>query len=133
MWSNLVAQCSLSSKLPLKARNVCFCSYIYCETVSVRMETAASFMYAANKYMLPKLVRGCRKCLLEGLNASNVIQVLEQSLLFSDNELKSKCLELISNNAKEVLTGSEILSASPPTIETILNMEKLSVKEIVIY
>jgi len=106
---------------------------MYSETVSVEMETAASLMYAANKYMLQKLVKECGKCLSEGLNVDNVIQVLEQTSLFDDNELKSKCLQLIDSNAKVVLTESEILSASPQTMETILNMDKLSVKEIVLY
>jgi len=97
------------------------------------METASSLMYAANKYMLPKLVRECGNCLSEGLTVDNVIDILDQTSLFSDNELRSNCLQLIDNNAKVVLTGSEILSASPQTMETILNMDKLSVKEIVLY
>jgi len=97
------------------------------------METASSLMYAANKYMLPKLVRECGRCLSDGLNVDNVIEVLEQSLLFNDKELQSKCLEFIGNNAKVVLTGSEILSASPQTMDSILNVDELSVKEIVVY
>src|SRR6218665_3747818 len=115
-------------------RVIClFCRYIYSETVSVKMETAAPLMYAANKYMLPKLVRECGKCLLEGLCVDNVIHVLEQSSLFGDNDLKSKCLQLIVDNAEVVLTGLESLSASPQTMKTILNMDTLSVKEIVLY
>src|SRR6218665_3068191 len=115
-------------------RVIClFCRYIYSETVSVKMETAAPLMYAANKYMLLKLVRDCGKCLSKGLCVDNVIHVLEQSSLFGDNELKSKCLQLITQNAKAVLTGSEILSASPQTMETILSIDKLSVKETIIY
>src|SRR6218665_3024401 len=97
------------------------------------METAASLMYAANKYMLPKLVRECGKCLSEGLNVDNVIHVLEQSSLFGDDELQSKCLALIVNNAKVVLTGSKLVSASPQTMDTILSIDKLPVREIVIY
>src|SRR6218665_1158043 len=97
------------------------------------METAASLMYASNKYMLLKLVRECGKCLSEGLNVDNVIHVLEQSSLFGDNELKIKCLDLIAHNAKVVLNGSEILWASPQTMDSILNMEKIPVKEIVLY
>src|SRR6218665_1417685 len=83
--------------------------------------------------MLTKLVRECRKYLSEGLSVDNVIQVLEQSSLFGDNELKNKCLAQIAYNAKVVLTGAEILSTSPQTMETILNMDKLLVKEIVLY
>jgi len=97
------------------------------------METAASLIYAANKYMLPKLVRQCGKCLLEGLAVNNVVHVLEHSLLFDDSELRNKCLTLIGQNVNTVLTGKEILSASPQTMETILQMEKIMVKEIVIY
>src|SRR6218665_3474319 len=65
------------------------CSYIYCEVVSITVETAASLMYAANKYMLPKLVRECGKCLSDGLTVNNVIHVLEQSSLFNEDGLKS--------------------------------------------
>src|SRR6218665_1604735 len=109
------------------------CSYIYCEVVSITVETAASLMYAANKYMLPKLVRECGKCLSEGLTVNNVIQVLEQSSLFNEDGLKSKCLELIVKKAKAVLTGTEIISASAQTMKTILQMDRIPIKEATIY
>ena len=109
------------------------CSYIYCEIVSINVETAASLMYAANKYMLPKLVRECGKCLSEGLSVNNVIQVLKQSSLFNEDGLKSKCLELIVQNPNAVFTGTEIISASPHTIETLLEIDRIPIKEIVVY
>src|SRR6218665_2546528 len=90
-------------------------------------------MYAANKYMLPSLVRECGKRLSEDLSVNNVIHVLEQSSLFNDDGLESKCLELIVMNSKAVLTGTEITSASAQTMKTILQIDRIPIKEVAIY
>jgi len=90
-------------------------------------------MYAAKKYMLPKLVRECGKCLSDGLNVDNVIHVLEHSLHLDDQQLQRNCLKLISANAKALLTGAEVLSASRQVLEAILEAEAIPVSESVIY
>src|SRR6218665_301889 len=83
--------------------------------------------------MLPKLVRKCGVCLSEGLNVSNVIQVLDTSFIIEDTELESQCLQLIVEEARSVFAGTEILSASPQSMETILQMNRILIKETVIY
>lgn len=83
--------------------------------------------------MLPKLVRECHKCLLESLDINNVIHFLEQSLHFDHQQLTSDCLKLISMNAKTVLTGAEILSASRQVMKAILEAQAIPVRETVIY
>lgn len=65
-----------------------------------------------------------------GLNANRVIHVLEQSLLFDDVQLKNKCLKLIGQNAHTVLNGSEIQSASPQTMKTIIQVDRISVRRV---
>src|SRR6218665_2955775 len=107
--------------------------YIYCETVSLCPESAVHLMYAARKYLLPKLVRECCKCLSDSLNVNNVIFILEHSLHLDDQQLQSNCLKLISTNTKAVLTGAEILSASRQVLEAILDTETVPVSELVIY
>lgn len=86
-------------------------------------------MCAADKYMLPKLVRECGTCVLEGLNKNNVIRILEQSLVLGDKGLTTECLKLIVLNSKSVLTGTEIMSASRQTMEAILEMDTLPSSE----
>src|SRR6218665_800257 len=109
------------------------CSYIYCEVLTVNDETAASLLYAAKKYMVSKLVRECQNYLSGSLSVNNVIEFLEQSLLFHDDELKSKCLKLLVWNAKAVLTGTKIMAASTQSVETILDMDIISALEVVLY
>jgi len=89
-------------------------------------------MYAAKKYMLPHLVRECRRCLLKSLDISNVFELLEQSLLLDEQKLKSDCLKLISVNAKDVLSGTEIKSVSRRLMEAILELETAQVSESII-
>src|SRR6218665_369187 len=109
------------------------CSYIYGEVVSVTVETAPSLVYAARKYMLPALVRECGEYLAEDLKVNNVIQVLETSFIIEDAELESNCRRLIVREAETFFTGTEILSASPQTMGVILQMDKIPLKEVVIY
>src|SRR6218665_888020 len=109
------------------------CSYIYCEVLTVDDETASSLLYAAKKYMVSKLVRDCQNYLSGSLNLQNVMEFLEQSLLVHDDELKSKCLKLLAGNAEAVLTGEEIMTASAQSMETILEMDNIPVREIVLY
>ena len=96
-------------------------------------ESAGCLMYAAKKYMLPKLVGECRSCLLKSLDVNNVINLLELSLNLDDQQLQSECLKPISANAKAVLTEDEILSASRQALETILEIDTLPVRELIVY
>jgi len=83
--------------------------------------------------MVSKLVRECQNYLSGSLNLQNVMEFLEQSLLVHDDELKSKCLKLLAGNAEAVLTGEEIMTASAQSMETILEMDNIPVREIVLY
>ena len=96
-------------------------------------ESAVFLMYAAKKYMLPLLVGECRKFLVNSLDVKNVIRVLEQSLFLDEQQLQSDCLKLISANAKTVLTGAEILSTSRQVLETILKINTMPIRELIVY
>jgi len=96
-------------------------------------ESALFLMYAAKKYLLPKVVKECQKCFSENFNTDNVIHFLEESLLMGQSELTNDCFNLISLNSKAVLTGAEILSASREILELILLSDALPVNESVIY
>ena len=115
------------------ANSEIFYSYIYGAVVEVTVDTAPDIVYAAMKYMLPALVRHCGVCLSEGLNVNNVIQVLETSFIIDDTELESNCRRLIAQKAKNIFTGTAILSASPQAVGVILQMDKIPLKEVVIY
>src|SRR6218665_1563593 len=108
-------------------------SYVYGEVISVTVETAPSLVYAARKYMLPALVRECGVCLSKVLKVNNVVQILETSFIIEDTDLESNCRRLIVQEAGTFYTGTEILSASPQTMGVILQMERIPLKEVVIY
>jgi len=90
-------------------------------------------MCAADKYMLPKLVRECGKRILKGIDVSNVIRMLEQGLVFRDKDLTEECLKVFGLNSKYLITGTEIMSASRQAMEAILEMDNLLCNEIEVY
>lgn len=106
---------------------------MYGKTASMCPDSALYLMYAAKKYMFPKLVEECDSCILDGLDVNNVIHFLDQSFHFAHHELQISCLEFISMYAKAVLTGPEILLASRQAIEAILEAKAMSASESVVY
>src|SRR6218665_1391799 len=113
--------------------NTCFCRYMYYENLPVAFESAVALMCAADKYMVPKLVRECVKRILNGIDVSNVIRILEQGLVFRDKDLTEECLKVFGLNSKYLITGTEIMSASRQAMEAILEMDNLLCNETEIY
>src|SRR6218665_1941242 len=79
-------------------------------------------MYAAKKYMIPKLVELCLHNLEGIINESNACYLLEQSLVFCEEQLAAKCLNIIARHSDKFLSESELLSASRQAIEMILGL-----------
>jgi len=83
--------------------------------------------------MIPKLVELCRRNLAEIINKSNAFYILEQSVIFCDEELASKCLNIIARHSEKFLSESELLSASREAMEVILGSNELRSRESLVY
>src|SRR6218665_1365663 len=90
-------------------------------------------MYAAKKYMIPKLVEICRSNLEGIINESNACYLLEQSLVFCEEQLAAKFVNVIAELSDKLLLEKKLLSASRQAVETVLVSNELRSRESLVY
>ncbi|KAJ2949271.1 hypothetical protein O0L34_g6222 [Tuta absoluta] len=106
----------------------CLLEYIYTDAVTLSDTNQAASLYgAANKYILVHLEKICLNFLSQKLNSDNVCQIYEFSCLYSIEELKKKCFELISTKTQDVLKGPSFKTIHVKTLKEIVSMESLNI------
>ncbi|XP_012459771.1 BTB/POZ domain-containing protein At3g56230 isoform X1 [Gossypium raimondii] len=71
---------------------------------------------AADKYEIPYLQESCERYMLNSLNASNALDVLDISILYSKKKLKETTLNFIVRNMKSIVSSQkyeEFASSNP--------------------
>src|SRR6218665_3198232 len=89
-------------------------------------------MYAAKKYLLPKLSKACGVLLQTSVKFENVCYLLDQSILFSEEHLRDDCLTFISSNSSEIFKTEGFLDSSRQALGAILKIERVRSKESVL-
>ena len=79
-------------------------------------------MHAATKYIITNLSKKCSEFLLENLSADTAPQVLEQSILFDEKDLKAKVLTKIAQEAPTVLSSEEFTTMSKEALHEVLQL-----------
>ncbi|KAF4533023.1 hypothetical protein B566_EDAN000715 [Ephemera danica] len=89
---------------------------------------ALELAYAAEKYMLPRLIERCATILEQSLAPENVCRVLEVVRLLNlqhHNEIEHKCWKIIRERTKEVIKFSSFEDIQHSTLLEILQQDKL--------
>ena len=90
--------------------------------MQLNAENAMQVMYAAKKYIVTNLSKKCTEFLLENLSADTAPQLLEQSILFDENYLKTKVLTKIEEEAPSVLSSEEFTTMSTDALHEVLQL-----------
>jgi len=90
-------------------------------------------LYAAKKYIVPRLARACVGYLETSLTAGNACLLLSQSRLFEEPELMQRCWEIIDAQAEEALRSDGFTEVDHNTLKSVLSRESLNCKEAVIF
>ncbi|KAK6932940.1 BTB/POZ domain [Dillenia turbinata] len=72
-----------------------------------------SLAIAADKYDIPFLLRFCEQQMLESLNSSNALDILEISDVCSNQTLKDTALNFIVKNMEDIIFSSRYDSFTP--------------------
>lgn len=84
-------------------------------------------LYAAKKYMVPKLADMCVQFLEDSLSPDNVGVIYEQSLFYDEKDLVKKCSCFIETRTEDIFKSSGILEVSRSTLSKILEFEILTI------
>ncbi|WAQ93793.1 BTBD6-like protein, partial [Mya arenaria] len=110
-----------------------FLKYLYTRSCDTNEKTVTSLLYCAKKYDVPSLQKICRDFLRKAISVLNVCTVLDESLLFQEDQLKDECINFISQNTIAVLKTRSFKNLSSNTVKLLLEDDILNCKEIHIY
>lgn len=104
-------------------------SYIYTDDIELKPQLVMFILHASKKYLLNGLTNKCTEYLSGQLDVNNTCAILDQSLIFDEEELVSKCTDLIENHTKDCLESESFLDISQKTLSIILDFDRFSAAE----
>ena len=104
--------------------------FLYSDEVNLSGSNVMQVLYLAKKYLVPSLADKCTEYLQEHLEASNVFSVLPQAQKFEDKDLEERCWEVIEAHTENALTSEEFVTLERSVVESVVQRERLSVKEV---
>ena len=103
--------------------------YLYTDVVNLTGSNVMHVLYLAKKYMLPSLADKCGAYLQENLKASNVFTILPHAQKFEDQDLESRCWEMIEKHTEKAVTSDEFVTLDRSLVECVVKKKVLNVKE----
>ena len=103
--------------------------YLYTDEVNLTGSNVMHVLYLAKKYMLPSLADKCSAYLHENLGASNVFTILPHAQKFEDQDLESRCWEMIEKHTEKAVTSDEFVTLDRSLVESVVKKKVLNVKE----
>ena len=103
--------------------------YLYTDEVNLTGSNVMHVLYLSKKYMLPSLTDKCGAYLKENLEASNVFSILPHAQKFEDQDLESRCWEMIEKHTEEAVTSDEFVTLDRSLVESVVKKKVLNVKE----
>lgn len=107
-----------------------FLRFLYCDEVKLTGGCVMQVSYLAKKYIVPELEIECTKFLTENLSPENVFDILPHAKKFEDNELVTRCWEVVDARAEEVLRSDSFSSIAMELLEEIVVRDSLAIHEV---
>ena len=92
-----------------------------------------AILYASKKYIITNLSKQCLQFLDSQLSVDSAPQILEQSLLYDENDLKDKVLSMIEQDALAVLSSQNFVDISKEALHEILQINLQVNREIEVF
>lgn len=108
---------------------LCLLRFFYSDEVKIGPDTVMASLYAAKKYAVPALERGCVDYLKKHLSSDNAFMLLMQARLFDEPQLAAMCLEMIDKTTTEALVADGFTDIDLETLCIVLERDTLGIKE----
>ncbi|KAK7496097.1 hypothetical protein BaRGS_00012798 [Batillaria attramentaria] len=104
-------------------------SYIYTGTAQLDAHNVLPILYTAKKYAISGLSRACLAFVESCLDVENACTVMEQAHVFSEQDFRSRVLELILRKGEEVLGCDDVEDLCHECLVHVVGADNLICKE----
>lgn len=108
--------------------------FAYSETANITRSNVLSILYLAKKYLLDELSTACVGFLGKNLTADDVCTVINQSVVYDEENLTKKCVNYIGLRFDEVAHTDTFVDLSRAALAAVIKYDYLVVEnELVLY
>jgi BTB/POZ domain-containing protein 3/6 len=107
--------------------------YLYTDEIRLEDDNVLSVLYCSKKYLVSTLASACVSYLETSLNELNACLLLSQSRLFEEENLTTRCWEVIDAQAELALSSEGFVDIDEKTLRFILMRDTLNAKELSVF
>ena len=107
--------------------------FIYTDKTNISSEYVMHILYASKKYGLPSLGRICHQFIEKNLSATNACILFEQCKFLGEEDLATKCLQLVVADTASAFKSDSFLQISQETLDALLGGDELSIPELEVF
>jgi hypothetical protein len=106
-----------------------FLRFLYTDECNLTGDNNPSILYLAKKYMVASLTALCVEAFCREMNVENVLEILQYSIGFNEQELEATCWHFIERHTIDVINDNSFNNISWKTLLSVLNRDKLDIPE----
>eukprot|EP00112_Aurelia_sp_Birch-Aquarium-sp1_P001346 Seg11421.1 transcript_id=Seg11421.1/GoldUCD/mRNA.D3Y31 product="BTB/POZ domain-containing protein 2" protein_id=Seg11421.1/GoldUCD/D3Y31 len=107
-----------------------FLKFVYTDEISLNWNNVFPLLNLAKCYLISSLENICSVFIEESVTKENVLLALQQSRLFGAKAAVSRCLDIISRKASEIMEQESFLALNLAGIKAILELDTVKIKEV---
>lgn len=100
--------------------------YAYCDKATISADNVLHLLYAAEKYLLTKLIKKCTEFAEERLCEANVLEIFEQNRSYELEDINRKCLDIICLNPIRMFGDENFLTLDSKSLDLIAGCERMN-------
>lgn len=107
--------------------------FLYTENVKVNLDNVLALLYGAKKYGVQNLIDKCLNTLKKNMIPENVCTVMENAHIFGNDNLKSRCFNLIIQETERVLESRDLAELCNECLISIVKEDSIPVAEELVF
>ncbi|XP_069102826.1 BTB/POZ domain-containing protein 3-like isoform X2 [Argopecten irradians] len=110
-----------------------FLHYLYTDQIQLTYQCVVPVMSVARKYCVDVLVSACQEFLQRSLSPENACFLMEESHVYTEDQLMAACLQVIAKHPQAVLQSNTFVDLCPACLIGITKSDELAVDECLLY
>ncbi|XP_060602060.1 BTB/POZ domain-containing protein 6-like [Ruditapes philippinarum] len=107
--------------------------FLYTDDIKVTLDNVLSMLYAAKKYCVQSLIDKCLNTLKRHMVPENVCTVMENAHCYGNNDLKTRCHNLIVQEPERVFQADDLAELCNECFISIIKDDSIPVHEEIIF
>ena len=110
-----------------------FLRFLYTDEIKLTIDNALPLLYLAKKYLVYNLIEKCMETIYANLTPENVLNVLENRMLFDKTDIEKRCWDTVDRFTSTVVKSDQFNDINHSTLISIVKRDTLNISEVELF